>query len=66
VRVVNTLVGQAATRLLQHVDRSIIQTEAQLKADMEFIAHQAFLATGIPVNVRTGRALETLSLVSTC
>jgi hypothetical protein len=60
----NVLVGQAATRFLQHVDRSIIQTEAQLKADMEFLAHEAFLATGIPVNVRTARALETLSLVT--
>jgi hypothetical protein len=60
----NTLVAQANTRLLQHIDRSIIQPEATLKADLEFLAHQAFLTTGIPVNVRTARALETLSLIT--
>ena len=60
----NDLAAQAATQFLQHVDRSIIQSEAQLKADMELLAHQAFLTTGIPVNVRTARALETLSLVT--
>jgi hypothetical protein len=60
----NNLVAQAATRLLKHVDQSILQTEAQLTRDMQFLAHQAFLATGVPVNVRTVTALETLSLVT--
>jgi len=60
----NTLVAQANMRLLQHLDRSLIQPEATLKAYLEFLAHQAFLATGIPVNVRTARALETLSLIT--
>ena len=60
----NPLEGQAITRFLQHIDGSILQTEAQLGQDIEFIAHQAFLATGIPVNVRTARALETLSLIT--
>ena len=59
----NELVAQANTRLLQHLDRSIIQPEAQLAQDMEFIAHQAFLTTGIPVVIRTDYALQTLALV---
>ena len=60
----NTLEGQAITRFLQHIDGSILQTETQLAQDMEFIAHQAFLATGIPIRVRTFRALQTLALVT--
>lgn len=60
----NDLVAQASTRLLQHIDRSIVQPEATLKADLELLAHQAFLTTGIPVIIRTDHALQTLALVT--
>ena len=55
---------QAWVRILRHLDRSLIQSEADLRRDLKMIVWQAEIATKLTLNININRILEAAVLIA--
>lgn len=55
---------QAWVRILRHLDRSLIQSEDDLRRDLKMIVWQAEIATKLTLNININRILEAAVLIA--
>jgi len=60
---VNADVAQAIVRIMRHWDRSLIQSEDDLRRDLKMIVWQAEIATKLTLNININRILEAAVLM---
>ena len=59
----NADVAQAIVRIMRHWDRSLIQSEDDLRRDLKMIVWQAEIATKLTLNININRILEAAVLM---